>query len=65
MTRKDYELMARALRLAKERALAQQHHASIAHSAWCETVRTVADELAHDNPRFDYHLFLRNAGVES
>lgn len=50
MTRKDYVLIAAALREARTVA---------------EAARLLADQLAQDNPRFDRERFLKAAGVQS
>lgn len=60
MTRKDYILIAEALRYGRIDAYSQdqrdQHEVDAAH---------IADALARDNPRFDRERFLKAAGVQS
>lgn len=62
MTKKDYVLIAKALRgartaLPSERPDAVQQSEDDAHS--------IADALAQDNPRFDRDRFLAACGVQS
>ena len=57
MTRKDYQLIADAVR----KAMTADH-------GWdtrpiCRTARDIADALASDNPRFDRARFLAACGV--
>lgn len=61
MTRKDYILIAAALRdtllINAPIVVWRAAHASVAHR--------LADALARDNPRFDRERFLKAAGVQS
>ena len=52
MTRKDYELIAAALR--------KSHPAGdpAAHAVWRRSVIDIADALAAENPRFDANRFV-------
>ena len=61
MTRKDYILIAAALRDA--RTYAAQHPEQFA-DVGVTIVHTLADRLANDNPRFDRERFLKAAGVQ-
>lgn len=61
MTKKDYELIARALKSTHQTVnvptrVAQQ---------WANDVCAIADALAQDNPRFDRERFLAACGVAS
>ena len=60
MTRKDYRLIAAALKAA--RAEANNAHEFLANSI---AARVLANALANDNPRFDRAKFLEAAGVET
>lgn len=60
MTRKDYILIAEALKEAHAYAIDAARRLGVASAAY-----HVADALAYDNPRFDRELFLRNCGVQS
>lgn len=53
MTRKDYKLIAAALREAKPEG------DNMALATWQLTVNNIATALAGDNPRFDYQIFLK------
>ena len=59
MTRRDYELIAQALKVARPHEPADpfEHHQ---HTRVCHVI---AGSLKADNPGFDYQLFLDNAGV--
>jgi len=65
MTRKDYILIAAALKDAH--ALCSHPFAGpVTAEAGCElAAQRVADALARDNPRFDRERFLKAAGVQS
>lgn len=68
MTRKDYELIAAALRKSSPRFRAgivdTARHA--AHCAqWQCDANMLANALAGDNPRFDLRRFLIACGVET
>jgi hypothetical protein len=60
MTKKDYELVARVLRM-------QQPHESLKPQMvqWLGDVDALADEFEVTNTRFDRALFLRACGVIS
>lgn len=60
MTRKDYVLIAEALRLARSAGTGAGHDAGIYDAA-----RVLAETLANDNPRFDSERFLKACGVQS
>lgn len=57
MTRKDYQLIADAIRRASDAPGYAERNAFVAHE--------IADALALDNPRFDRERFLKAAGVQS
>lgn len=59
MTRKDYILIAAALKEARD-TIASEYHLGYKQAAYC-----LADALARDNPRFDRERFLKAAGVQS
>ncbi len=68
MTRKDYELIAKALKSRMDNALGLSaayrktiSPAEVVGMVACE----LADELGQDNPRFDRSRFLMACGVES
>lgn len=62
MTRKDYILIAEALKEARAEALALRAGAGV--GVTIAAVR-LADALARDNPRFDRERFLKACGVQS
>jgi len=57
MTRKDYELIAKAIRCA---SAAPGYAARNSFAAFA-----IADALASDNPRFDRERFLKACGIQS
>lgn len=62
MTRKDYILLAEALKAARMKSefpAADEFNGGVDAAA-----RLVADALARDNPRFDYDRFMKAAGVQ-
>ncbi len=59
MTKKDYELIAAALKLSADTGF-ESHYPGIVNAA-----HAIADALAQDNPRFDRARFLKAAGVAS
>lgn len=60
MTRKDYVLLADALR----RGTANKSTGVLSYRDGVEDAAlSIADALARDNPRFDRERFLRDAGV--
>jgi len=61
MTKKDYVLLAQALRNAKPATLhtVTTHADRLAHTAWLAAACGVADALTADNARFDSDRFLR------
>ena len=58
MTRKDYLLLADAL---KQSALGR----AVMGDGWLCAVEAIADALKKSNPRFDRALFLKNCGVQT
>lgn len=64
MTRKDFELIAAALKASKI-APELTDAPLTAHLQFVFTCRTVATELATTNPRFDRERFLNACGAES
>lgn len=64
MTRKDYELIARALQASlPDDPVWDTHDLAVAHRQRGRTVHCIADALAADNPRFDREGFLAACGV--
>lgn len=63
MTRKDYELIARAFTLARPIAPPTTPVLRAAHGATDALARELGDLLALDNPRFDRGRFLKACGV--
>jgi hypothetical protein len=63
MTRKDYELIARAMRITREDARADLHPQAVA--MWEESCYALAASLANDNASFDRARFLAACGVQS
>lgn len=59
MRRRDYELIAQAMRNAKPARTA----APGVHLGWLRTVEAVGSALELDNSGFDYQLWLHNCGV--
>jgi hypothetical protein len=53
MTRKDYEVLAQALKNAAPMGCQSED----AHDTWARTVAAVAKALQQDNPRFDVAKF--------
>ena len=65
MTRKDYILLAEALKKAKPDRQHMTHGAlETATNEWELCVGVVGFALATDNPRFDAELFFQNCGME-
>lgn len=60
MSKKDYELIARALRAAHYRAVTLDHHQGIDMAA-----NLLAYSLGDTNPRFDPNRFLTAAGMDN
>ena len=67
MTRKDFELIASAIRTRTPSRVARTNAAMDAGAFQaCEDIaRRLADTLADTNPRFDKARFLRACGVEA
>ncbi len=64
MTRKDYVLIAEALKNARP----DPHGTTISrhrYDGWHVSACALADALANDNPRFDRERFLKACGAES
>lgn len=62
MTRKDFELIAKALAQPIEAFdTAAESHA--ARCAWAQTCTNVAEALRSTNQRFDFERFLKACGV--
>lgn len=68
MTRKDYILIANALKLAKpiakHEAYALDHNERLCFDTFRNAAHSVANAFASDNPRFDLERFLKAAGVK-
>lgn len=66
MTRKDYVLIADALKCVRTSAAGRDEGELEDRLAqWSEDCEAVADALANDNPRFDRDRFLKACGVAS
>ena len=63
MTRKDYILIAAALKAA--RSSYTLPNVAIYHNGIDNAAQRLADALGRDNPRFDRERFLKAAGVQS
>lgn len=71
MTRKDYELIAYAVKLSKPESWTKLadagqnwEYAYERRDQWSDTAECIADALQGDNPRFDRARFLRACGIE-
>lgn len=69
MTRRDFELIANALKAAKPTAHPEGTEAAeiatlAENVAWRNVALSFADHLSATNPRFDRERFLRACGVE-
>lgn len=62
MSRKDYIILARALKNSKPDLHPQLRGALI--DIWVRTCKEISATLAADNPRFDHARFLQACGVE-
>ena len=66
MTRKDYELIAKALKLARDNLTQGQDSTALVCVGICNVnAIRVADALANENPRFDRERFLEACGIQS
>jgi hypothetical protein len=65
MTRKDYILIAEALKAARVPSTLGNTNKAIYHNGVDNAVVFVTLALAKDNPRFDSERFLEAAGVRS
>lgn len=63
MTRRDYLLIAAALKRAEPQD--GSHHGDAAREQWAHTCAVVADSIRVNNAAFDVPLFLTNCGVQS
>lgn len=67
MTRKDFELIAAALRasrpIPKHEPYALDHYELIARDTYSNAANALADALRSTNPRFDRARFLSACGV--
>jgi hypothetical protein len=59
MTRRDYEIIAQALKVARPHQPADPYE-NHQHLRVCHVI---AGTLKADNPAFDYDLFMRNTGM--
>ena len=62
MTRKDFELIAKALK--ESRFCFKSDSNTLGYRQWLHTVKTMADALQTTNPAFDRARFLRACGLE-
>lgn len=65
MTRKDYVLIAEALKHARDQIPATGEHVAHELLGNSSSARSIANALADDNPRFDRARFLQACGVAS
>jgi hypothetical protein len=65
MTRKDYILIAAALRDVMLIDCQSAEYLNGVRAAHASAAQRLADVLARDNPRFDRERFLKAAGVQS
>jgi hypothetical protein len=65
MSRKDYELIAAALKSARVPSTLGNQNKAIYHNGVDNAVAFIAQALAKDNPRFDGARFRAAAGVVS
>ena len=63
MTRKHYELIARAIRDSRPHAYGEGHE-RVESAQFDRTAVEVAIALSWENPRFDRERFLKACGVE-
>lgn len=63
MRRRDYELIAQAIKDARPLRTTDRSHDT--YVGWHQTVVTVGIALNLDNAGFSYQLWLHNCGVES
>ena len=59
MTRKDYILIADALKASRP----EPHWDPNKESQWCVTFNRLVDRLVEDNPRFDLKIFKEACGI--
>lgn len=64
MTRKDYVLIAEAVRASRSQIFTRPSEAMVWGRACDEVAMTLAAELRSTNPLFDRGRFLRACGVE-
>jgi len=60
MRRRDYELIAQALKNVRPHPRLEAGH----NAGWLRAVESVGAALELDNAAFDYQLWLHNCGVE-
>ena len=63
MTRRDYELIAQALKVARPHDTS--YHADAQWEQHNHVCNVIAGALTADNPGFDYELFMVTAGMRS
>jgi len=63
MRRRDYELIAQALKNARPKRIGDRSKDE--YAGWLASVQGVGSALELDNAGFDYQLWLHNCGVES
>jgi hypothetical protein len=62
--KKDYELIAQALKVTRPYAGGNQKH-TVAYRQWIRTVNALITELQQDNPQFNQWIFLKECGAIS
>jgi len=64
MRRRDYELIAQALKNARPKGNAEFGPCPRMYQGWLRSVESVGSVMELDNAAFDYQLWLHNCGVE-
>jgi hypothetical protein len=65
MTRKDYELIAAAIRATVAHVAVDPGYCEGWQAAASSAAHRVADSMANDDPRFDRARFLKACGLDS
>jgi hypothetical protein len=65
MTKRDYIVLANALKNARPLVGGTVHIRTIKSDQWAEDVAAIAMALYHQNPRFNMSLWLKEIGVGS
>ena len=65
MTKKDYVLIARAIKNARERLEESTGELASGHTMASFVAAELCDELRRENPRFDPYRFIMACGVDA